>query len=139
MHLDASGLYSGNGIGHSHIAIIMSMDTERGLYNAPDILHRLEQLEAAGYRSLPDLLEEDDVDRFAIKTGLGGKKAQQIKDGATHYARVDAKPIEEGQKKARVAANALAAAVAAAAAEAAAANEAAASTDGNDPSHGAEG
>ena len=106
----------------------------------PGITDRaLEQLEAAGYRSLADLLEEDDVDRFAIKTGLGGKKAQQIKDGATHYARVDAKPIEEGQKKARVAANALAAAVAAAAAEAAAANEAAASTDGNDPSHGAEG
>ena len=79
----------------------------------------LEQLEAAGYRSIADLVDEEDVDRLAIKTGLGGKKAQQIKEGAAHYMSVDAKPIEEGQKKARVAANAAAAAAALAAAEAA--------------------
>jgi len=90
----------------------------------------LEQLEAAGYRSIADLIEEDDVDRLAIKTGLGGKKAQQIKDGATHYSKVDAKPIEEGQKKARVAATAAAAAAAQAAAEAAAVIDPTSSVDG---------
>ena len=90
----------------------------------------LEQLEAAGYRSIADLIEEDDVDRLAIKTGLGGKKAQLIKDGATHYSTVDAKPIEEGQKKARVAATAAAAAAAQAAAEAAAVIDPTSSVDG---------
>jgi N utilization substance protein A len=79
----------------------------------------LEHLEAAGYRSLADLLAEDDVDRLAIQTGLDGKKAQQIREGVTRFASVELKALEEGQKKARAAAAAVAAAEAAARAAAA--------------------
>jgi N utilization substance protein A len=41
-------------------------------------------LEEAGYKSVDDLLREDE-DRLAIRTGLGIKKARAIKQGAREF------------------------------------------------------
>ncbi len=107
-------------------------ERERLLLVAGVTERTLEHLEAAGYRSLADLVEEDDVDRLAIKTGLGGKKAEQIRDGAVRFASTEAKVLEDGQKKARAAAAAAAAAAAVAAAEAVAAAAAEAAVEAAD-------
>jgi N utilization substance protein A len=55
----------------------------------------------AGYRNLRDLTAEEDVDRLAIRTGLGSKRAQMIREGVEHYATNDAERIADGQRKAR--------------------------------------
>ena len=41
-------------------------------------------LEDAGYKTVEDILREDE-DKLAIKTGLGIKKARAIKQGAEHF------------------------------------------------------
>ena len=48
-----------------------------------------------------DLYEEKDIDRLAIKTGLGIKKAKQIDEGVTEFMHNHAPRIEEGQRLAR--------------------------------------
>jgi len=78
----------------------------------------VELLSAAGYRTVEDLYRESEVDRLAIKTGLGLKKARQIKQGAKEYIETEAKVIEAGKAEATAAADAAAAAAAAAAANA---------------------
>ncbi|HET6334668.1 MAG TPA: transcription termination factor NusA [Polyangiales bacterium] len=55
----------------------------------------------AGYRNLRDLTAEEDVDRLAIRTGLGSKRAQMIREGVEHYAVNDAERIADGQRQAR--------------------------------------
>jgi len=56
-------------------------------------------LEDAGYRSVEDILREDE-DKLAIKTGLGIKKARAIKQGAEQFLAGDAKTIEAARREA---------------------------------------
>ncbi len=56
-------------------------------------------LEDAGYRSVEDILREDE-DKLAIKTGLGIKKARAIKHGAEHFLSGEAKAIEAARREA---------------------------------------
>ncbi len=56
-------------------------------------------LEDAGYRSVEDILREDE-DKLAIKTGLGIKKARALKQGAEHFLQSEWKQIEAARKSA---------------------------------------
>ncbi|HEX8791121.1 MAG TPA: transcription termination factor NusA [Polyangiaceae bacterium] len=56
-------------------------------------------LEDAGYKSVEDILREDE-DKLAIKTGLGIKKARAIKHGAEQFLSGDAKAIEAARREA---------------------------------------
>jgi N utilization substance protein A len=56
-------------------------------------------LEDAGYRSVEDILREDE-DKLAIKTGLGIKKARAIKHGAEHFVSNESKAIEAARRDA---------------------------------------
>jgi len=53
----------------------------------------IQLLNEAGYRSVEDIHREDE-DKLAIKTGLGIKKARDIKQGAEHFLGTEAKPLE---------------------------------------------
>jgi N utilization substance protein A len=66
-------------------------------------------LEEAGYKTVEDLLREDE-DRLAIRTGLGIKKARAIKQGAKDFMDGDNKVLEGARAEARRAAEAAAAA-----------------------------
>jgi N utilization substance protein A len=87
---------------------------------------------SAGFHSVEDLYREADEDRLAIKTGLGLKKARQIKAGARAYVESEvtlfdaARAVATKKREAEAAAEAeVAAAAAAAEAEVAAAAAAA--------------
>jgi N utilization substance protein A len=105
-----------------------------------DLLHH------AGYKSADDIEAEQDIDRLAIRTGLGSRRAQELREAIKVYRERDAEGVMEGQVKAREEAEAQARAeaeaqrraVAAAAATAAAAAAAAAEPEAAKPS-GAEG
>jgi N utilization substance protein A len=56
-------------------------------------------LEDAGYRSVDDILREEE-DKLAIKTGLGIKKARAIRSGAEHFLSGEAKAIEAARREA---------------------------------------
>jgi len=56
-------------------------------------------LEDAGYRSVEDILREDE-DKLAIKTGLGIKKARALKQGAEHFVQSEWKQIDAARKAA---------------------------------------
>ena len=56
-------------------------------------------LEDAGYRSVEDILREDE-DKLAIKTGLGIKKARALKQGAEHFLGNEWKQIDAARKAA---------------------------------------
>jgi N utilization substance protein A len=56
----------------------------------------------AGYRSVRDLNAEEDIDRLAIRTGLGSKRAQLMHDGVLYYMHNDIERVAEGQRAARV-------------------------------------
>jgi N utilization substance protein A len=58
----------------------------------------VDALESAGYRSVQDIVREADVDRMAIKTGLGAQKAQEIKDGVRQYLERDMDAVKAAQK-----------------------------------------
>jgi len=58
----------------------------------------LQLLEEAGYKSVEDVLREDE-DKLAIKTGLGIKKARAIKHGADQFVSQEWKQID-GLRKA---------------------------------------
>jgi N utilization substance protein A len=60
----------------------------------------IQLLEDAGYRSVEDILREDE-DKLAIKTGLGIKKARAIKHGAEHFLSSEAKVIEAARREAK--------------------------------------
>jgi N utilization substance protein A len=55
----------------------------------------------AGYRNVRDLQAEEDVDRLAIRTGLGSKRAQVIREGVVSYVEGDQERVHDGQKVAR--------------------------------------
>jgi N utilization substance protein A len=54
----------------------------------------IELLDTAGYRRVEDIYNEIDEDRLAIRTGLGLKKARQIKQGARDFIESEMKVIE---------------------------------------------
>ncbi len=60
-------------------------------------------LEEAGYRSVEDVLREDE-DRLAIRTGLGIKKARVIKLGAKTFVDTEQKVLEQARAEAKKAA-----------------------------------
>ena len=59
-------------------------------------------LEEAGYRTVEDVLRED-IDRLAIRTGLGIKKARLIKQGAQYFVESEQKVLEAARQEAKVA------------------------------------
>ncbi len=83
-------------------------------------------LESAGYRSSQDVMREVDVDRLAIRTGLGNQKAQEVREGIGQYLEADMDAVKEAQRAARTIHEAELEAAAAAAAELEAAAAAAA-------------
>lgn len=58
-------------------------------------------LDDAGYRSVEDILREDE-DKLAIKTGLGIKKARALKQGAEQFVNHEWKQIDAARKAAAV-------------------------------------
>jgi transcription termination/antitermination protein NusA len=56
-------------------------------------------LEDAGYRSIDDIVREDE-DKLAIKTGLGIKKARALKQGAEQFLQNEWKQIDAARKAA---------------------------------------
>jgi N utilization substance protein A len=78
-------------------------------------------LEEAGYRTVEDVLRED-IDRLAIRSGLGIKKARLISQGAQYFVGSEQKVLEAARAEARKAA----------AAEAAAAVDSSASNEGSE-------
>jgi N utilization substance protein A len=59
-------------------------------------------LDDAGYRSIDDILREDE-DKLAIKTGLGIKKARALKQGAESFLQNEWKQIDAARKSAAAA------------------------------------
>jgi len=57
-------------------------------------------LEEAGYRTVEDVLRED-IDRLAIRTGLGIKKARLIKQGAQYFVESEQKVLEAAREEAK--------------------------------------
>ncbi|MEC7520102.1 MAG: transcription termination factor NusA [Myxococcota bacterium] len=87
---------------------------------APNLTERIvDALESSGYRSPQDVLNEADVDRLAIRTGLGIQKAQEVKEGVAHYVDNEMEGVVAAQRAAREKHEAEMAAAAAAEAEAA--------------------
>jgi N utilization substance protein A len=74
-------------------------DKERLLFVRGVGERTVQLLEEAGYKSVEDVLREDE-DKLAIKTGLGLKKARAIKQGAEHFLGTEAKVIEATRKEA---------------------------------------
>ncbi|MGD8861240.1 MAG: transcription termination factor NusA [Myxococcales bacterium] len=60
-----------------------------------DLLHH------AGYRTAQDLDAEQDIDRLAIRTGLGSKRAREIREGVEQFLAGDAERVAAGQEQAR--------------------------------------
>jgi N utilization substance protein A len=60
-----------------------------------------ELLVRSGYRSVNDLKNERDIDRMAIRTGLGSRKAQEIVEGVAAYFERDSERVNQGQNAAR--------------------------------------
>src|SRR5205085_12242059 len=72
-------------------------DKEKLLF-VPGVGERTVQLlEDAGYRSIEDILREDE-DKLAIKTGLGIKKARALKQGAEHFLGNEWRQIDAARK-----------------------------------------
>lgn len=69
----------------------------------------IDLLEQAGYRTVEDVYNEIDEDRLAIRTGLGLKKARQIKQGARDFIESEMKVIEAARAEAAARAQAAAA------------------------------
>jgi len=94
----------------------------------------IELLAEAGYRTIDDLAAETDIDRLALNTGLGIRKARQIMDGVRTFLESETQilaEIEEASRRAAEAAAKAAADAAKAAADAAKAAADAARTDEN--------
>ncbi len=58
-------------------------------------------LEEAGYKTVEDIQREDE-DKLAIKTGIGIKKARDVKQGALQFLASEWKAIEAARKAAQV-------------------------------------
>ena len=79
----------------------------------------IELLSQAGYRTVDDLAAEDDLDRLALSTGLGLRKARVIFDGIKQFLESEMQVLANLQEQAREKAKEKAASEAAEAAEAA--------------------
>ncbi len=55
-------------------------------------------LERGGYRSLGDVVREGDVDRLAIRTGLGNAKAREVKDAVQRFVDKDLERVRAAQR-----------------------------------------
>jgi len=55
-------------------------------------------LERGGYRSVADVTREGDVDRLAIRTGLGNAKARDVKDAVQKFVDKDLERIRAAQR-----------------------------------------
>ena len=72
----------------------------RWIAQAPENARMLRQLlEDAGYRSVEDIMKEDE-DKLAIKTGLGIKKARALKQGGEYFLQNEWKQIDAARKAA---------------------------------------
>lgn len=58
-------------------------------------------LQHAGYRAVRDVHAEEDIDRLAIRTGLGSRKAQELRDNVAAYLESDSERVQDGQGRAR--------------------------------------
>jgi len=90
-------------------------------------------LESSGYRSAQDVVRETDVDRLAIRTGLGIQKAQEVKKGIAAYIEDEMESVKAAQREARAKHEAEQAAAEAAAAEAAQAEGGEESSEASEP------
>jgi hypothetical protein len=86
-------------------------------------------LAEAGYRTINDLATETDIDRLALNTGLGIRKARQIRDGVKTFLESETQILTEIEEASRRAVELAAKQAEEAAAERAAAAEAAAEAD----------
>ncbi len=74
-------------------------DRERLLFVRGVGQRTVQLLEEQGYRSVEDILRED-VDRLAIRTGLGIKKARSIRTGAQYFVDSEQKVLEQARAEA---------------------------------------
>jgi N utilization substance protein A len=75
-------------------------DKERLLFVRGVGLRTVGLLEDAGYRTVEDIIRED-IDRLAIRTGLGIKKARSIKQGAQYFLDSEQKVLDAAREEAR--------------------------------------
>jgi N utilization substance protein A len=75
-------------------------DRERLLFVRGVGERTIQLLEEAGFRSVDDVLREDE-DKLAIKTGLGIKKARAIKQGAQSFLENEHKVLEQARAEAK--------------------------------------
>ncbi len=75
-------------------------DRERLLFVRGVGERTIQLLEEAGYKSVDDVLREDE-DKLAIKTGLGIKKARAIKQGAQYFVDNEHKLFEAARAEAK--------------------------------------
>jgi transcription termination/antitermination protein NusA len=75
-------------------------DRERLLFVRGVGERTIQLLEEAGYKSVNDVLKEDD-DKLAIRTGLGQKKARAIKQGVAHFVQNEQQLLEAARAEAR--------------------------------------
>jgi len=61
----------------------------------------VEVLHSAGYRTLESVASETDVDKLAIRTGLGAFKAQELLEAVGRFLQQEEARIEAGQERAR--------------------------------------
>jgi transcription termination/antitermination protein NusA len=78
-------------------------DRERLLFVRGVGERTIQLLEEAGYKSVDDVLREDE-DKLAIRTGLGIKKARAIKQGAQYFVDNEHKLFEAARAEAKKAA-----------------------------------
>jgi transcription termination/antitermination protein NusA len=102
-------------------------DHERLLFVRGIGQRTIQLLEEAGYKSVNDVLKEED-DKLAIRTGLGQKKARAIKQGVAQFIDNEQQVMEAARAQVRKEA----ATVAKAEAEASAQPEGEAKTEGSD-------
>ena len=69
-----------------------------------------EMIQQGGYKTPEDVDREEDVDRLAIKTGLGSQRARVIKEALRQFLETEWPPVAEGQEAAAAQARAEAAA-----------------------------
>ena len=56
-------------------------------------------LERGGYKTVADVQREGDVDRLAIKTGLGNQRARELKEAVARFAEEDLERIRRAQRE----------------------------------------
>jgi hypothetical protein len=75
-------------VGERDLMVLASGVTER----------MADALERGGYRSVADVMREGDVDRMAIRTGIGNAKARELKDAIQKFVDKDLERIRAAQR-----------------------------------------